>query len=110
MFLIGLRHEIEHRMAKNIDNCIGPQLQACCINYNKYIEKLFLDAGLSIGKCLPFALQFYSVEEVQARGLVDSTELPANVSSFISDFENGLGSDRNDSGYAYRVYFYKKSG
>ena len=106
-FLIELRHEIEHRMTKNIDNYINPQLQACCINYNKYIEKLFPDAGLSIDKCLPFALQFYPVEEEQARGLVGSTELPTNVSRFISDFESELGSDRNDSRYAYRFYYKK---
>jgi hypothetical protein len=40
-FLIGLRHEIEHQMTTRIDDILSARFQACCLNYNEYIKKLF---------------------------------------------------------------------
>ena len=33
-FLLEIRHEIEHRSTSRIDDAIGGELQACCINFN----------------------------------------------------------------------------
>src|SRR3972149_1545365 len=40
-FLIGLRHEIEHQMTTRIDDYLSARFQACCLNFNHYIKKLF---------------------------------------------------------------------
>lgn len=41
LFLIGLRHEIEHQMTTIIDDYLSARFQACCLNYNEYIKQLF---------------------------------------------------------------------
>ncbi|WP_240994332.1 DUF3644 domain-containing protein [Pseudomonas viridiflava] len=40
-FLIGLRHEIEHQMTSRIDQFLSARFQACCLNYNDLVKKLF---------------------------------------------------------------------
>jgi len=40
-FLIGIRHEIEHQMTNRIDDYLSARFQACCLNYNEYIKKLY---------------------------------------------------------------------
>ena len=42
-FLLGLRHEIEHQMTTKIDDLLSARFQACCLNYNTYLKKLFGD-------------------------------------------------------------------
>src|SRR6185312_1412474 len=56
-FLIGLRHEIEHQMTTRIDDYLSARFQACCLNYNHYIKKLF-GKEYGIDKHLSFSLQF----------------------------------------------------
>jgi len=59
-FLIGLRHEIEHQMTSRIDDILSARFQACCLNFNEYIKKLFGDAN-GIEKHLSFSLQFSTI-------------------------------------------------
>ena len=40
-FLLGLRHEIEHRSTNRIDDAVSAKLQACCINFNDAIKASF---------------------------------------------------------------------
>ena len=40
-FLIGIRHEIEHQMTNKIDEFLSAKLQACAINFDYYIIRLF---------------------------------------------------------------------
>ena len=40
-FLIGIRHEIEHQMTTRIDDILSAKFQACCLNYDEYLRKLF---------------------------------------------------------------------
>src|SRR6266700_261351 len=54
-FLIGIRHEIEHQMTTRIDASLSAKFQACCLNYNDYVKKLFGDE-LGIDKHLAFSL------------------------------------------------------
>jgi len=42
-FLIGLRHEIEHQMTAVLDNYLSGRYQACALNFNEYLKKLFGD-------------------------------------------------------------------
>lgn len=43
LFLIGLRHEIEHQMSPNIDSYLPGRYQACAMNLNHYARRLFGD-------------------------------------------------------------------
>ncbi len=57
LFLLGLRHEIEHQMTTRIDDLLSARFQACCINFNSYLKTLFPKVE-SIDSYLSFSLQF----------------------------------------------------
>lgn len=108
-FLIGLRHEIEHQMTTKIDDLLSARFQACCLNYNFYLKKLFPKQN-GIEKHLSFSLQFSSLSEKQVDQLVDYEGLPQNISTYIQKFDQDLSeNDFNDSRFSYRVLFVPKT-
>lgn len=107
-FLIGLRHEIEHQMTSKIDDYLSARFQSCCLNYNKYIKKLFGDK-YSIDKHLSISLQFSTIDEEQHNQIRKFTDLPANISSYINDFDEQLSQEfYNDIRFSYRVLYVRK--
>lgn len=110
LFLIGLRHEIEHQMSMKVDEHIHPMLQACCLNYNQHLKSFFGDAQ-SIEKLLPFSLQLSTFGQDQTSQLHKATGLPDNIKKFIGDFQRDLAKTEIESPeYAFRVYFKKITG
>lgn len=108
-FLIGLRHEIEHQMTTKIDDLLSARFQACCLNYNFYLNKLFPKQG-GIEKYLSFSLQFSSLSEKQIDQLVDYKELPKNISIYIQTYDEELPEAYfNSSRFSYRVLFIPKT-
>lgn len=108
-FLIGLRHEIEHQMTTKIDEYLSARLQACCLNYNHYIKDLFGD-NYGIDRHLSFSLQFSTITEEHANQLRQFTDLPANISAYINDFDETISEeDYNNIRYSYRVLYVPKS-
>jgi hypothetical protein len=108
-FLIGLRHEIEHQMTNRIDDLLSARFQACCLNFNDYIKKLFTDK-LGIEKHLSFSLQFSSISTEQKDLLKDHPDLPANILAYIQDFDTKLTIEEYSSPqYAYRILFIPKT-
>lgn len=108
-FLIGLRHEIEHQMTSRIDDLLSARFQACCLNYNDYVKKLF-GVENSIDKHLSFSLQFSSITTEQKDMLADHPELPQNIQSYIQDFDASLKDEEFGSQrYAYRILFVPKT-
>jgi len=108
-FLIGIRHEIEHQMTGRLDPTLSAKFQACCLNYNYYVKKLFGEKH-GIDKYLAFSLQFSSISQDQAKQLPSPSEMPAYISAFISDFEGQLSDEEfNSPRFAYRVLFVPKT-
>jgi len=108
-FLIGLRHEIEHQMTTRIDDYLSARFQACCLNYNEYIIKLFGEIH-RIDKYLAFSLQFSSITEGQATQLREFKDLPSNIASYINNFDDSISdAEYNDIKYSYRVLYVPKS-
>ena len=104
-FLLGLRHEIEHRCTSRIDDAIWEHLQSCCINFDKAIKEFFGDRH-GLEKRLPIALQFVSFGADQREILKKASNLPQHVSTFIDAFEHGLTSEQlADPAYRMRVAF-----
>lgn len=107
-FLIGLRHEIEHQMTTRIDEYLSARFQACCLNYNQYIKDFFGET-YGIDKHLSFSLQFSTIKEEHASQLRKFSDLPANISAYINDFDNNISDDDyNDIRYSYRVLYIPK--
>jgi hypothetical protein len=108
-FLIGLRHEIEHQMTTRLDDYLSARFQACCLNYNRYIKKLFGDE-YGIDKFLSFSLQFSSITEEHAEQLKEFSELPKNIAAYINDFDESVSDDEfNNPQYSYRVLYVPKT-
>lgn len=108
-FLIGLRHEIEHQMTSKLGDVLSARFQACCLNYNDYIKQLF-GKELGIEKHLSFSLQFSTISEEQKDLLSEQPGLPANIKSYIKDFDDDLSADEYSSEkYAYRILFVPKT-
>lgn len=107
-FLIGLRHEIEHQMTTRIDDILSARYQACCLNYNEYITKLFgKDNGIE--KHLSFSLQFSTISTEHKELLEEQPGLPANIRGFIKHFDDELSDQEFASPhYAYRILFVPK--
>ncbi|MCC5829571.1 MAG: DUF3644 domain-containing protein [Phycisphaeraceae bacterium] len=108
-FLIGLRHEIEHQMTTRIDDLLSARFQACCLNFNYYIKRLF-DDDYGIDKHLAFSLQFSTIASEQKDMLTDHPELPAHIQTYVRDFDHILSDDEYASqNYAYRILFVPKT-
>ncbi len=108
-FLIGLRHEIEHQMTARIDDLLSARFQACCLNYNRYIKKLFGEE-YGIDRHLAFSLQFSTINSEQKDMLLDHPELPKNIQSYVHEFDEALSRDEyNSLHYAYRILFVPKT-
>ena len=108
-FLIGLRHEIEHQMTTRIDEILSSRFQACCLNYNNYIKKLFGENN-GIESHLSFSLQFSTISMEQKELLEDHHELPPNIKGYINDFDLKLTEEEFSSPqYAYRILFVPKT-
>lgn len=108
-FLIGLRHEIEHQMTTKIDDLLSARFQACCLNFNSYVKKLFGE-DFGIDKYLSFSLQFSSISEDHKNQLTNFEGLPKNIASYISDYDNSVSEiEYNDPRYSYRVLYVPKT-
>jgi len=102
-FLITLRHEIEHQMTSHIDDTITAKFQACALNYNHYVQKLFGERN-GIDKHLPVSLQFSAVSRDQLNILSERSDIPKHISACINCFEDELSPEEFQSTrYAYRV-------
>ncbi len=109
VFLIGLRHEIEHQMTTKIDDYLSARFQACCLNYNEYIKSLF-ENKLGIDKHLSFSLQFSSIDEEQINHLKEFKDLPKNIATYIDRFDKQIPEhEYNDMRFSYRVLYIPKS-
>lgn len=104
-FLIGIRHEIEHQMTDKIDEFISAKLQACAINFDFYITKLF-GSKYTLSDELALAIQFSPLTPSQRDTMRDNPHVTTNVKNFVVDFEEQLSDESlRSSRYAYRVLF-----
>jgi hypothetical protein len=109
LFLLELRHEIEHRSTSRIDDTVSAKLQACCINFNDAIKKLF-GMKYALERRLPIALQFVTFDLDHRAILKKATGLPRNVETMMDVFERHLSPEQQaDPRYAFRVFMVHKT-
>jgi hypothetical protein len=107
-FLIGLRHEIEHQMTRALDNYLSGRYQACVLNFNDYLKKLF-GGRQALDTHLTYAIQFVELTADQFRQSEAVETLPPNLRAYISEFDGNLTHEQyNSSRYSYRLLFKKK--
>ena len=107
-FLLELRHEIEHRSTSRIDDAVSEKLQACCINFNEAVKKLF-GAQFGLERRLPIALQFVTFSPDQRAVLRKAGSLPRHIETMMEAFHERLSPEEQaDPQFAYRVAFVPK--
>lgn len=107
-FIIGLRHEIEHQMTSRIDDYLSARFQACCLNYNAFVKKIWGE-NFGIDKYLSFSLQFSTLNEDHAKQLREFKDLPKNIATYINAYDETISEDDyNDIRYSYRVLYIPK--
>lgn len=107
-FLIGLRHEIEHQMIRSLDSWLSGRYQACAMNYNYYLKKLF-GQKYGLDRALALSIQFLQLTQEQIAGAVVEPNIPERLRGYISDFDAGLSHEEyNSERYSYRLLFKRK--
>jgi hypothetical protein len=107
-FLIGLRHEIEHQMCPGLDDYLSGRYQACALNFNHSIKRLFgnregLDEHLGVTR------QFAQLDVTQFEQPKILPSVPKRIAAYIADFDASLTEHEfNSQKFAYRVLFVKK--
>lgn len=108
MFLIRLRHEIEHQMTKNVDSYLSGRYQACAMNYNDYLKKL-IGKKYGIDKQLMYSIQFIELTEEQVSGPRPEAFIPERLRAYIAEYDGALSHDEyNNPRYSYRLLFKRK--
>jgi hypothetical protein len=107
-FLIGLRHEIEHQMTRSLDNYLSGRYQACAINYNDYLKKLF-GKRLGIDEQLTYTIQFVQLTEEQLGGPEPESTIPERLRAYVAEFDGQLPHEEyNSERYSFRLLFKRK--
>jgi uncharacterized protein DUF3644 len=107
-FLIGLRNQVEHKKANGLDSYLSARYQACALNFNYYLKKLFGEK-FGLDESLALSLQFAELDYSQSQTIKDKENLiPEGIISYISTFDSKLSSPEIESErFAYRLLFTK---
>jgi hypothetical protein len=109
LFLLGIRHEIEHQMTTRIDDQLSAKFQAAALNFNAEIKKLFGDK-YSLDAEQAFSIQFSGIDEESAKELLAEPDIPQHIRSFVVQFENEMTqAEYDDPRFSYRVAFVRKT-
>ncbi len=107
-FLIGLRHEIEHQMTRALDDYLSGRYQACAINYNDHIKRLF-GKRFAIDSHMNYTIQFIHLTEEQVAGPIPEADIPDRLKAYIAVFDGSLTHEQyNSDKYSFRLLFKKK--
>ncbi len=105
-FLLGLRHQVEHKKATGLDSYLSARYQACALNFNFYLKKLHGDK-FGLDHSLALSLQFAELDHDQSKIIKDREDLiPKEIISYVSGFDNALSATEiENERFAYRLLF-----
>lgn len=107
-FLIGLRHEIEHQMTPLLDGWLSGRYQACALNFNRYVKKLFGEKH-GLDKLMAFSIQFVELTEEQLAGKRPEAAIPPRLRAYIAEFDGALNHEEyNSAKFSFRMVFKRK--
>lgn len=107
-FLIGLRHEIEHQMTRELDHFLSGRYQACAMNYNDYLKQLF-GASAGLDEHLAYSIQFLELKEAQFATPSMPATVPKRLLGYVTDFDEALSEEEyNSPRFSYRLLFTRK--
>ena len=99
-----IRDTVEHQLLGKTDVMWFSLFQACCLNFDTTIRKLFGDK-LTLAHELSFALQFSNMDFDQLIKLQES-EIPAHIKALDARLQDGMNEgDLTDREYQFRVIY-----
>ena len=99
-----IRDTVEHQLLGRTDEMWFGLFQACCLNFDKMICKLFGDA-LTLSQELSFALQFSRMDFEQLVAL-HKYEIPSHIKALDARLRDGISeNDLSDLEYQFRVIY-----
>ena len=99
-----IRDRVEHKLLGKADLKWQCLFQACCLNFNKVLCKLFGDK-LSLESELAFAIQF-SRMNIEQLATLNKYEIPARLDAVDARLAEGLTDEqRDDLEYQFRVIY-----
>jgi hypothetical protein len=109
-FLIGLRNQVEHSRAVELDTYLSGRYQACALNYNHYLKELFGNR-YALDEYLTYSIQFAEMSYQQAKVFAESeARIPYSIRSYITQFDEALSDDEiNNDRYSYRILLLRDS-
>ncbi len=104
VFLIGLRNQIIHRRAAELDTYLSGRYQACALNYNHYLKNLF-GKKYALDLILSYNIQFSELSFQQAEALAEAeSSIPMPIRAYVAQFDQSLNEDElNSDRYSYRI-------
>jgi hypothetical protein len=110
-FFIGLRNKVEHRYQDSLIAATAGQAHALVINYETELVGSF-GGGESLGEYLRFPVFVQTLSRAVAREqLAMRRRLPADVKTYITEFESSLDKRVSESErYDYRVLLVQVKG
>lgn len=95
-------------MTRSLDHYLSGRYQACALNYNEALSKLFGKRN-ALDKHLTYSLQFIELSDEQITGPIPQANIPERLRAYIVAFDSGLNHDEyNSPQYSYRLLFKKK--
>ncbi|WP_024577063.1 MULTISPECIES: DUF3644 domain-containing protein [unclassified Afipia] len=99
-----IRDEVEHLLLGRTDLRWSTLFQACCLNYETTIVKLFGEK-LSLQRELSFALQFAKLDIDQINSF-QNYEIPEKISALDANLKQGLSDkELSDLEYQFQVFY-----
>lgn len=99
-----IRDDVEHKLLGKGDLKWQGLYQACCLNFDKTLCKLFGDQ-LTLAGELAFALQFTKMD-VDQLGTLNKYEIPAHIAAIDARLDNALTDEqRANLEYQFRVIY-----
>ncbi len=95
-------------MTRSLDNYLSGRYQACALNYNEYVKKLF-GKKQALDSHLTYSIQFIELSAEQLAGHSPQANIPERLKAYISEFDAALEHDEyNSPRFAFRLLFKKK--
>lgn len=102
--IIDIRNQVEHSLFGRNDVNWLSKFQACCLNFDNAIRKLFGDK-LSLASDLKFAIQFAKLD-IEHLSILSDYEIPDSIRAFDNELERKLTPEqREDLEYEFKVAY-----
>ena len=102
--IIDIRNRVEHSLFGRNDVNWLSKFQACCLNFDNAIRKLF-GSKLSLSSELKFAIQFAKLD-IEHLSVLSNYEIPESIRAFDNELEGKLTpKQRGDLEYEFKVAY-----